>query len=197
MISDELEKLIEIACADGEISEKELAVLHKRAQAEGVDIDELDMILKAKLQKDKESEARQQAKNNAVLDLMAQIESLVEQYPPESNDDDKDTINDKLADKIESKLEHLIGSFIIPTEKSLLLLFIAQAKSFKRKNVINSSRDTDEILGSAFRKRYKDAIKMVQSLYPGDPEFVNLIGDDAIPKDQREKKGFFSRLFGK
>lgn len=43
MYSETLEKLIQSVIADGEISEKERNVLHKKAEAEGIDIDELDV----------------------------------------------------------------------------------------------------------------------------------------------------------
>lgn len=43
MYSENLEKLIKSVIADGEISEKERAVLHKKAEAEGIDVDELDV----------------------------------------------------------------------------------------------------------------------------------------------------------
>lgn len=45
MYSQELENLIQAIIADGEITEKERAVLHKRALAEGVDTDELDIMV--------------------------------------------------------------------------------------------------------------------------------------------------------
>lgn len=51
MYSEELNKLIEASLVDGVITEKERAVIHKRAQLEGVDPDEVDMILDAELQK--------------------------------------------------------------------------------------------------------------------------------------------------
>lgn len=47
----ELEKLIEMALEDGTVSEKEREVLHKKAQALGVDTDELDMVLNSRLEK--------------------------------------------------------------------------------------------------------------------------------------------------
>ena len=47
----ELEKLISMALEDGEISEKEHDVLRKKAQALGIDPDELDMVLGSKLEK--------------------------------------------------------------------------------------------------------------------------------------------------
>ena len=56
MLSKELEEIIEAALVDGTLTEKERAVLHKRAQNEGVDPDELDVILDARLAKIKKSE---------------------------------------------------------------------------------------------------------------------------------------------
>lgn len=47
----ELEKLIKMALEDGNITEKEREVLHKKAQALGVDPDELDMVLSSRLEK--------------------------------------------------------------------------------------------------------------------------------------------------
>lgn len=43
MYSEQLESLIQSIIADGIITDKELEVLHKKAEAEGVDIDELDV----------------------------------------------------------------------------------------------------------------------------------------------------------
>lgn len=56
MFSKELEEVIEAALADGTITEKERAVLHKRAVAEGVDPDELDVVIDGRLSKMKREE---------------------------------------------------------------------------------------------------------------------------------------------
>ena len=56
MFSKELEEIIEAALADGVLTDKERAVLHKRALAEGVDPDELDIVLDGRLAKMKKSE---------------------------------------------------------------------------------------------------------------------------------------------
>lgn len=45
MYSPDLERLIQSVIGDGVITDKERAVLYKRAQAEGVDIDELDVYI--------------------------------------------------------------------------------------------------------------------------------------------------------
>ena len=49
MLTPELEQLIEFALADGELTDKERAVLTRKAQEAGVDLDEFEMILDAKL----------------------------------------------------------------------------------------------------------------------------------------------------
>ena len=56
MFSKELEEFIEAALADAALTEKERAVLYKRARAEGVDLDELDVIVEGRLAKMKKQE---------------------------------------------------------------------------------------------------------------------------------------------
>ena len=56
MLSKELEEIVEAALADGVLTDKERAVLHKRAQAEGIDPDELDIVIDGRLAKMKRSE---------------------------------------------------------------------------------------------------------------------------------------------
>lgn len=51
MYSEELENLMEIALADGELTEKRKQILFKRAQSEGIDLDEFEMVLDARLLK--------------------------------------------------------------------------------------------------------------------------------------------------
>jgi len=55
MYNPVLENLIEMALADGELTEKEKQVLFKRAQAQGIDLDEFEMVLDAKLYEKKKS----------------------------------------------------------------------------------------------------------------------------------------------
>ena len=45
-----MEQLIEMALADGELTEKEKQVLFKKAEANGIDLDEFEMVLVHKVQ---------------------------------------------------------------------------------------------------------------------------------------------------
>lgn len=51
MYSEQIEELIDAILEDGQITEKERSVLHKRAIAEGIDPDEVDVIIDARLAK--------------------------------------------------------------------------------------------------------------------------------------------------
>jgi len=55
MYNEELEKLIEMALLDGELTEKEKQILFKKAESFGVDLDEFEMVLDARLYEKKQS----------------------------------------------------------------------------------------------------------------------------------------------
>jgi DNA-directed RNA polymerase subunit RPC12/RpoP len=49
MYNEQIEKLINLALADGELTEKEKQILFKKAEAAGIDLDEFELVLDAKL----------------------------------------------------------------------------------------------------------------------------------------------------
>lgn len=57
MYNEQIENLINLALIDGELTEKEKQILFKKAEAAGIDLDEFEMVLDAKIY-----EARQNAK---------------------------------------------------------------------------------------------------------------------------------------
>ena len=56
LYDSDLENLIELALVDGELTEKERQVLLRHAQAKGIDTDEFDMVLDARLYKKKQEQ---------------------------------------------------------------------------------------------------------------------------------------------
>ena len=64
MYNERLEQLIDAALADGELTEKEKQILFKKAQEMGVDLDEFEMVLDARLFKLKKAE-EEKAKSSA------------------------------------------------------------------------------------------------------------------------------------
>lgn len=49
MYNEQIENLINLALADGELTEKEKQILFKKAESQGIDLDEFEMVLDAKL----------------------------------------------------------------------------------------------------------------------------------------------------
>ena len=65
MFSPELEKLIEITLADGVLTDQEKSVLIKKANEEGVDIDQLDVYIQYLMQQRKEEEIKKAEERKA------------------------------------------------------------------------------------------------------------------------------------
>lgn len=73
MYNERIERLINAALADGELTEKEKQILFKNAQAEGIDLDEFEMILESRLyEKQKEAQDAAQAQALAMAQLQTQ-----------------------------------------------------------------------------------------------------------------------------
>lgn len=62
MYSKELEELIDAALADGVLTEKKKQILFKRAKAQGIDLDEFEMVLDARALKVQQSQTAHPAK---------------------------------------------------------------------------------------------------------------------------------------
>ena len=77
MFSEELNKLIEAAFVDGVLTDKEKAIIMKHAIAEGVDPDEMEMILDAEVQKHLSSmnESGSNKSINLLIDEIGRIET--------------------------------------------------------------------------------------------------------------------------
>ena len=69
-----LENLINMALADGVLTEKEKQVLFRKAQASGIDLDEFEMVLEAKLYKRKQE---QKDKEHAQAVALAQTQAAI------------------------------------------------------------------------------------------------------------------------
>lgn len=72
MYDERIERLINAALADGELTEKEKQILFKNAQAEGIDLDEFEMVLESRLYE--HQKAAQEAANAQAL-AMAQLQT--------------------------------------------------------------------------------------------------------------------------
>ena len=72
MYSEQLENLISAALTDGELTEKKKQILFRRAEAEGVDLDEFEMVLDSRIFAIKKEEAAKEAADQAAAAEVAQ-----------------------------------------------------------------------------------------------------------------------------
>lgn len=140
MFSEELSKLIEASLVDGVITDQERAVIRKRALLEGVDPDEVDLVLDAEIQKLKKKQQEAVAKvkkcpacgeiipamsvkcpacgyefrnveaNGSVQKLFSMVNEIY-------SSNDKDSVK-------EDKVKMLITNFPVPTAKEDILEFL-------------------------------------------------------------------------
>ena len=66
MYNEKLDKLIEMALMDGELTEKEKQVLFKNAETIGIDLDEFEMVLEAKLFEKQKGMGQEKSKTKEV-----------------------------------------------------------------------------------------------------------------------------------
>ena len=77
MYNEKLDKLIEMALMDGELTEKEKQVLFKNAETMGVDLDEFEMVLEAKLFEKQKSMEQEKPKTKETEEKPKTIEEKV------------------------------------------------------------------------------------------------------------------------
>lgn len=83
LYSDKINKLIDMALADGQLTEKEKQILFKNAQREGIDLDEFEMVLEAKLFE--RSQQIQQAQAQQMAQMAPPPPTAMPQAAPKSN----------------------------------------------------------------------------------------------------------------
>lgn len=214
MFSEELESVIEAALADGTLTAKEREVLHKRAAAEGVDPDELDVVIEGRLAKMKrEEDWLRPAPPSDKFGDVKKCPNCGEPVEPmavkcsacgyEFRNVEALKSSQRLAEKLEAIEEALRGkkdsqfyvnreqvtvikNFPIPTTKEDLLDFAISMQS-----KWNSSTLEDEIKGlkSAYKAKYDECVKKAQVLFPNDPMFQGV-----FEQYQADKKNIWANM---
>ena len=75
MYDERIEGLINAALADGNLSEKEKQILYRNAEAEGIDLDEFEMVLQSRLYE------AMNARNQAAAQAMPPIPNMAPPMP--------------------------------------------------------------------------------------------------------------------
>ena len=191
MYNPELEGLIDAALADGMLTEKEKQILFKKAQAMGVDLDEFEMVLDARLVKLKKAEQEKTAssapKSNRLGDVKkcpacgAMVQSYQGSCPEcgyafegiDANSAVTELSGLLLKSKKPQEMSNIIDTFPIPTDKAALLAFITWLRP-QCENVASYNVDNICVLESYFRK-YKECVYKINVSFAGDNTFKPFI----------------------
>lgn len=209
MFSKELEEVIEAALADGTITEKERAVLHKRAIAEGVDLDELDVIIDGRLSKMKQENDWQRPvpppqpapANNGKHGVVRKCPSCgapVEAGTIKCAECGYEFVGVeatnsivRLANLLETKESQekkidIINNFPVPTVREDLLDFITamRPKSF----YAGCERETTPLI-RAYKNKYEECIDKAKVFFGTDPQFILV-----LEQYKKDKKKFWANL---
>lgn len=183
MFEPELERLVAAALTDGTISEKEMAILDKRALKLGYDLDEFHLLLDSRIQemnKDQASEVKveeylEEIKKSAASPYKDEYGNGISAFQ-ELDRRLQEAINagNKLTNLFSSKTARqadIVNNFPLPKEKDELLEFLVSMKS--RKEGASDSWSND--LKNAYQAKYKECVEKAKALYPDDPTFAPYI----------------------
>lgn len=200
MYNEQLEQLIDAALADGVLTEKEKQVLFKKAQTLGVDLDEFEMVLDArlvKLQKEQQSSAPKSNKLGDVKKCPA-CGAIVQSYQgvcqecgfafenTDANSSSKRLYEAISKEKDIKKKQEIIETFPIPNTKADLLEFLTALKP--------RISDLDGEFANVYYKKYSECIEKVKVSFLGDKQLQSFIDDFSLIKKEIKKKKFIALL---
>lgn len=186
MYNEQIEALISAALADGMLTEKEKQVLFKKAQAQGIDLDEFEIILDARLVELEKAEKAKAAaaapKSNKVGDVKKcpNCGAIVQSYQGvcaecgyafeniEVNYASKELSNLLMKAKSEKEMATIIDTFPIPMEKAALMAFVTWLRP--------QSTDNQNPLANSYFKKYAECINKIKVSFANDKELEQFIG---------------------
>lgn len=208
--SKNLEDVIEAALADGVLTEKERAVLHKKAMQEGVDPDELDVVIEGRLAKMKQEKdwlrptppAFEKRGNvvkcpNCGAPVEAGTASCKECGYVFTNVKSNYS-SERLAEKLEelvhkqyrdeeargNAMANVIRNFPIPTSKDDMIEFITSMlpKTFQ---IADNPDESAYYLPPAYLAKVEECVLKAKVAFPDDPQLMALI--DMVNKTKTKR----------
>lgn len=185
MYNEQIEALISAALADGMLTEKEKQILFKKAQAQGIDLDEFEMVLDARLveleKAEKAKAAASAPKSNKVGDVKKcpNCGAIVQSYQGvcaecgyafeniEVNYASKELSNLLMKAKSEKDMATIIDTFPIPMEKGALIAFATW--------LAPQSLDVQNPLSKSYQKKYDEVINKAKVTFVNDKDILPLI----------------------
>ena len=187
----EIEKLIDLILADGQITEKERNVLFKKAHVLGVDADEVEIILDGKLHQLEANKPKEKEKIGNIKTCPACGASL-KAFQIKCDDCEHELSGTKANLTISNLMlelkntidwesqERIIDNYAIPVNKEDLFEFLQVSCS-------QASAGTNQVINDAWLKKSKEALLKSKLAFVSDDKY-KLLNDYEILINKIEKK---------
>ncbi|MBQ8223465.1 MAG: hypothetical protein IJZ87_09040 [Bacteroidales bacterium] len=203
MYDERIEQLINAALADGVLTEKEKQILFKRAQEQGIDLDEFEMVLDARLvelQKAEKEKAEKSAPKSdkygsvrkcpACSAIVGAFKGSCPECGYEFSNVDANLSSKKLYDALakemsSQKKKEIIETFPLPNTKADLLEFLTALKP----RIV----DLNSEFADSYYKKYAECIEKAKVSFLGDKQLQPFIDDfNIVRKEIKRKKISYS-----
>lgn len=191
LFDPQIEKLIDLAVTDGELSDKEKQVLFKKAEAMGIDLDEFEMVLESKLSNIKTKNSRiqnnsdntgsnnGQKSNDAIMSSQKLTNAIKEIEDRGICEEECECSEDyKELEIQQNQIAKTIYDFPVPNAKEDLLDFIIFLRS-----KINYSEHSD-----AYMSKYNECCEKIKFIFPNDQDFIRILME-GIPQKKDQSSG--------
>ena len=202
MYDERIEQLISAALADGVLTEKEKQVLFKKAQEQGIDLDEFEMVVDARLyeiekakkvrdEKDIKQSAPKSGKYGDVRKcpacgaIVGAFVGVCEECGYEFSNIAANASAQKFYEVLSNEEDYekqlkIIETFPIPNAKADLLEFLTALKP----RVLDTS---DSEYAAAYLKKYSECIEKAKATFPNDKLLREFVDDFDNLKSQLKK----------
>lgn len=216
MYNEKLEQLIDAALADGVLTEKEKQILFKKAQEMGVDLDEFEMVLDArlvKLKKAEEEKAQASApKSNKLGDVRKcpACGAIVQSYQGTCPDCgyafeniEANSSSQKLADILDKIMDEY-KSLKLKPDAHIPTINLEEKKrisnAIRNFPIPNTKADLFEFItslqakkngkhGKAYKKKLNECMLKAKVLCPNDPIFIDIF--NKIEEEDKKKLSIY------
>ena len=213
MYNEQIEALISAALADGVLTEKEKQILFKKAESMGIDLDEFEMVLDARLVELKKKEAQKAEQHQLEMEkakaaqksapksdkygeirkcpacgaLIKAFQAKCPECGYEFASIEANLSSKKLADKLN-------GSFLGMQKKTIIESFPIPNTKADLLEFLTSMKphiNDGSSLSSAYWKKYQECINKAQISFPNDKDFQGSYDTFEQDKKTHKIKSFF------
>lgn len=215
MYNEELELLIEAALADGELTEKEKQILFKKAQSFGIDLDEFEMVLDARLLKkkkeeqsisivnDSEKHRNLYETNRSVTELTNRINAIYAECEQKKENggykasgflkslDSNENEDERFQEDLTKKVKIAIELFPIPNSKEELLDLLQYIQPKVQ------TPDRKDPNTNVWKQKYIEILNRAKFSFANDSNMLNLLASFEEATKPKNVIGNFTRFLKK